>query len=135
VLASYKSAGMITPSTTVVTAIGSNDTYDAKNGCMRWQVDNVERVIGRSQPVVWVDILNWSLSRGVTGQRVYALGTWTVNLQLWDKDTQYPNLRVARWNAMIRGTNKKYLSDQLHTNAYGNTARNDLTTRTAGPLV
>jgi hypothetical protein len=135
VLASYKSAGMITPSTTVVMAIGSNDTYGAKNGYMRWQVDNVERVVGRSQPVVWVDVLNWSLSRGVAGQRVYALGTWTVNLQLWAKDTQYPNLRVAHWNAMIRGTYKKYLSDLLHTNAYGNTARNDLITRTVGPIV
>jgi len=135
VLASYKSAGMITPSTTVVMAIGSNNTYGAKNGYMRWQVDNVERVVGRSQPVVWVDVLNWSLSRGVAGQRVYALGTWTVNLQLWAKDTQYPNLRVAHWNAMIRGTYKKYLSDLLHTNAYGNTARNDLITRTVGPIV
>jgi hypothetical protein len=35
VLASYKSAGMTPPSTAVVMAIGSNDTYDAKNGYMR----------------------------------------------------------------------------------------------------
>ena len=135
VLASYKSAGTITPITTVVMAIGSNDTYGAKNGYMRWQVDNVERVVGMRQPVVWVDVLNWSLSRGVAGQRVYGLGTWTVNLQLWGKDIQYPNLRVAHWNAMIRSTYTKYLSDLLHTNAYGNTARNNLITGTISPIV
>ena len=135
VLAGYKTAGMITPTTTVVMAIGSNDTYGAKDGYMRWQVDNVERVVGMSQPLVWVDVLNWTSNRGVAAQHIYGLGTWTVNLQLWGKDTQYPNLTVAHWNAMIRNTYTKYLYDLLHTNAYGNTARNDLIMRTVGPIV
>jgi hypothetical protein len=102
---------------------------------MRWQVDNVERAVGLSQRVVWVDVLNWSLSRGLAGQVAYGNGTWVVNEQLWQKAVQYPNIRIARWNAMIRNSYAKYLLDLLHTNAYGDTARNDLIMRTVGPTV
>jgi hypothetical protein len=45
---------------------------------MRWLVDNVERAVGLSQRVVWVDVLNWSLSRGLAGQKAYGNGTWAI---------------------------------------------------------
>jgi hypothetical protein len=134
ILAGYKAAGMISAHTTVVMAIGSNDTYGAKSGYMRWMVDNTERVVGMSQPLVWVDVLNWSLSRGAAGQKIYGNGTWTVNLQLWAKDTQYKNLTVAHWNSMIRNNYRAYLLDLLHTNSFGNTARDALIERTLAPL-
>jgi len=136
-LARYKSAGLIRPQTTVVMAVGSNDTYGARAGYMRWQVDNVQRVLqyGKSyrQPVVWVDVLNWWRNRGVAAQRVYGAGTWVVNIQLWQKDAQYPNLRVAHWNALTGSHYTRYLIDGLHMSAYGITARNDLIMRTLGP--
>jgi hypothetical protein len=138
-LARYKSGGLVKPQTTVVMAIGSNDTYGAKPGYMRWQVDNAQRVLRYGsryvQPIVWVDVLNWSPNRGAAGQRLYGAGTWVVNLQLWQKDAQYPNLKVARWNALIRNNFTRYLYDGLHTNSYGNTARNALIMRTIGPAV
>ena len=131
-LSLYKKAGLVSPQTTVVMAVGSNDTYGAKDGYMRWQVDNVERILGSKQPIIWVDVLNWTRNSGLAAQRAYGAGTWVVNLQLWQKDAQYPNLKVARWNAMIRNSPTTYLSDLLHTNSYGNTARNDLVMRTIG---
>lgn len=136
-LARYKSGGLIKPQTTVVMAIGSNDAYGARAGYMRWQVDNVQRVLqyGKSyrQPVVWVDVLNWWRNHGVAAQRVYGAGTWVVNIQLWQKDAQYPNLRVAHWNALIRSHYTPCLFDGLHMNAYGDAARNALIIRTLGP--
>jgi hypothetical protein len=138
-LSRYKSGGLVKPQTTVVMAIGSNDAYGAKPGYMSWQVDNVQRVLqyGRSykQPVVWVDVLNWRSGVGLAKLRAYGAGTWVVNLQLWAKDAQYANLKVARWNAMIRNNYAKYLYDGLHTNSYGNTERNAVIMRTIGPTV
>lgn len=131
-LAAYKKAGMVTANTTVVMAVGSNDTRGAKDGYIRWQVDNVLRVVGTRQPVVWVDVLNWWVSHGVVAQRAYGAGTWVVNQQLWQKDAQYPSIRVAHWNAMIRSHYATYLFDGLHTNRFGNTARNNLILRTIG---
>ena len=131
-LSRYKTGGLVTPRMTVVMAVGSCGTYGATAGDIRWQVDNVVRIVGTKQRVVWVDVLRWVTNSGPVAQRAYGLGTWVVNLQLWAKDAQYPNVKVAHWNALIRSNYTKYVFDGLHATRYGNTARNDLIMRTIG---
>ena len=130
-LAAYKKAGMVTSHTTVVMAVGSNDVPDAQDGYMGWQVDNVVRILGTAQPVGWVDVLNSRVSQGHAAEPGYTAGALVVNRQLWQKDAQYPSVKVAHWNAMVLASSGGgYLLDGLHTSQRGNAARNDLILRT-----
>jgi hypothetical protein len=135
-LSRYKAAGLVRPQTTVVMAVGSNDTYGAQDGYMSGQVDAVQRILQHgtdyTQPVVWVDVLRWSLDAGVAGQSIYRAGTTTVNLQLWQKDAQYQNLRVAHWYDLVSSNPTTYLYDLLHPTPFGSTARNRLIISTLG---
>ena len=132
-LVAYKKAGTVTSNTTVVMAVGSNDALDAEDGYMGRQVDNVVRLLGASQPVVWVDVLNSLVNQGGAAEPGYTAGALVVNRQLWQKDAQYPSVKVAHWNAMVLASpGGGYLLDGLHTSQRGNAARNDLILRTVG---
>ena len=134
VLRAYKASGVIAPTTTVVMALGSNNTWTPRPGHMTWQVDNAIRVLGTSQPIVWVDVLNWTFNRGLAKQHQYGLNTWAVNREIWARAARYPNIKVAHWNALLRTGNNyhAYTFDGLHTTGAGNTARQNLVLATIG---
>ncbi|HEY3559232.1 MAG TPA: hypothetical protein VGL05_17295 [Kribbella sp.] len=112
----------------ILMASGSNDIFDPPK--FRAQVDRAMSVAGRERTVFWVDIQVVRRSVTAAVQQADQRNSSWLNMQLYDAQTKYPNLRIIRWAEWLwvkpyRLVN--YLRDGVHpTVPLGQDARNEL---------
>jgi hypothetical protein len=112
----------------ILMASGSNDIFDPPK--FRAQVDRAMSIAGRERTVFWVDIQVVRRSVTAAVQQADQRNSSWLNMQLYDAQTKYPNLRIIRWAEWLwvkpyRLVN--YLRDGVHpTVPLGQDARNEL---------
>ncbi|GAA1604172.1 MULTISPECIES: hypothetical protein [Kribbella] len=112
----------------ILMASGSNDIFDPPK--FRAQVDRAMSIAGRDRTVFWVDIQVVRRSVTATVQQADQRNSAWLNMQLYDAQTKYPNLRIIRWAEWLwvkpyRLLN--YLRDGVHPSVpLGQDARNEL---------
>ncbi|WP_238332275.1 hypothetical protein [Kribbella jejuensis] len=112
----------------ILMASGSNDIFDPPK--FRAQVDRAMSIVGRDRTVFWVNLQ--VVRKAVTAPVQLAdqrNSSW-LNMQLYDAQEQYSNLRIIRWAEWLwvkpyRLAN--YLRDGVHPSVpLGQDARNEL---------
>ncbi|HWD79919.1 MAG TPA: hypothetical protein VG497_13585 [Kribbella sp.] len=112
----------------ILMASGSNDIFDPPK--FRAQVDRAMSIVGRDRTVFWVDIQVVRKSVTAAVQQADQRNSSWLNMQLYDAQTKYPNLRIVRWAEWLwvkpyRLVN--YLRDGVHPSVpLGQDARNEL---------
>jgi hypothetical protein len=112
----------------ILMASGSNDIFDPPKFAA--QVDRAMSIVGQTRTLYWVNLQ--VVRKAVTAPVQLAdqrNSSW-LNMQLYDAQEKYPNLRIIRWAEWLwvkpyRLTN--YLRDGVHpTVPLGQDARNEL---------
>ena len=112
----------------ILMASGSNDIFDPPRFAA--QVDRAMSIVGQTRTLYWVNL--HVVRKAVTAPMQLAdqrNSSW-LNMQLYDAQEKYPNLRIIRWAEWLwvkpyRLTN--YLRDGVHpTVPLGQDARNEL---------
>ncbi|MFG1815970.1 hypothetical protein ACGFIF_19560 [Kribbella sp. NPDC049174] len=112
----------------ILMASGSNDIFDPPKFAA--QIDRAMSIVGQTRTLYWVNLQ--VVRKAVTGPVQLAdqrNSSW-LNMQLYDAQEKYPNLRIIRWAEWLwvkpyRLTN--YLRDGVHpTVPLGQDARNEL---------
>ncbi|WP_329003794.1 hypothetical protein OHA18_10640 [Kribbella sp. NBC_00709] len=112
----------------ILMASGSNDIFDPPKFAA--QLDRAMSIAGRNRTVYWVNIQAVRKSVGATMQLADQRNSSWLNMQMYDVQEKYPNLRIIRWAEWLwvkpyRLLN--YLRDGVHpTVPLGQDARNEL---------
>jgi hypothetical protein len=112
----------------ILMASGSNDIFDPPKFAA--QLDRAMSVVGRNRTVYWVNIQAVRKSVGATMQLADQRNSSWLNMQMYDAQERYPNLRIIRWAEWLwvkpyRLLN--YLRDGVHPSVpLGQDARNEL---------
>ena len=112
----------------ILMASGSNDIFDPPKFAA--QLDRAMSIIGRNRIVYWVNIQAVRKSVGATMQLADQRNSSWLNMQMYDAQEKYSNLRIIRWAEWLwvkpyRLLN--YLRDGVHPSVpLGQDARNEL---------
>ncbi|MFI7068338.1 hypothetical protein ACIBL3_45645 [Kribbella sp. NPDC050124] len=112
----------------ILMASGSNDIFDPPKFAA--QVDRAMSIVGSTRTLYWVNIQVVRTSVTATMQLADQRNSSWLNMQLYDAQEKYPNLRIIRWAEWLwvkpyRLLN--YLRDGVHpTVPLGQDARNEL---------
>ncbi|MFC6158734.1 SGNH/GDSL hydrolase family protein [Kribbella jiaozuonensis] len=112
----------------VLMASGSNDIFDPPKFAA--QLDRAMSIVGRNRIVYWVNIQAVRKSVGATIQLADQRNSSWLNMQMYDAQEKYSNLRIIRWAEWLwvkpyRLLN--YLRDGVHPSVpLGQDARNEL---------
>lgn len=112
----------------ILMASGSNDIFDPPKFAA--QVDRAMSIVGDSRTLYWVNLQVVRKAQTAAVQLADQRNSSWLNMQLYDAQEKYPNLRVIRWAEWLwvkpyRLTN--YLRDGVHTSIpLGQDARNEL---------
>jgi hypothetical protein len=115
----------------ILMASGSNDIFDPPKFAA--QVDRAMHIAGQSRTVFWVNIQAVRSAMTASVQLADQRNTSWLNMQLYDAQEKYPNLRIIRWAEWLwikpyRLVN--YLRDGVHPSVpLGQDARNELITQ------
>jgi hypothetical protein len=111
----------------ILMASGSNDIFDPPKFAA--QVDRAMSIAGRNRTVFWVNLQVVRKLDATTQLADQRNSSW-LNMQLYDAQEKYPNLRIIRWAEWLwvkpyRLAN--YLRDGVHPSVpLGQDARNEL---------
>jgi hypothetical protein len=112
----------------ILMASGSNDIFDPPKFAA--QLDRAMGIAGRNRIVFWVNIQAVRKSVDATMQLADQRNSSWLNMQMYDAQEKYPNLRIIRWAEWLwvkpyRLLN--YLRDGVHPSVpLGQDARNEL---------
>jgi len=112
----------------ILMASGSNDIFDPPKFAA--QVDRAMSIVGQTRTLFWVNLQVVRKGQTATVQLADQRNSSWINMQLYDAQEKYPNLRIIRWAEWLwvkpyRLTN--YLRDGVHTSIpLGQDARNEL---------
>lgn len=112
----------------ILMASGSNDIFDPPKFAA--QVDRAMSIVGPNRTLYWVNIQVVRKGQTAVVQLADQRNSSWLNMQLYDAQEKYPNLRIIRWAEWLwvkpyRLTN--YLRDGVHpTIPLGQDARNEL---------
>ena len=112
----------------ILMASGSNDIFDPPKFAA--QLDRAMSITGRNRTVYWVNIQAVRTSVGATMQLADQRNSSWLNMQMYDAQEKYSNLRIIRWAEWLwvkpyRLLN--YLRDGVHPSVpLGQDARNEL---------
>ncbi|MGZ0150620.1 hypothetical protein ACXJJ3_26420 [Kribbella sp. WER1] len=112
----------------VLLAAGSNDIFDPPK--FRAQVDRAVSIVGQNRTLYWVDLQVVRKAVSAPVQLADQRNSSWLNMQLYDAQEKYPNLRIIRWAEWLwvkpyRLAN--YLRDGVHPSVpLGQDARNEL---------
>jgi hypothetical protein len=112
----------------ILMASGSNDIFDPPKFAA--QLDRAMSIVGRGRTVYWVNIQAVRKSVGATMQLADQRNSSWLNMQMYDAQERYSNLRIIRWAEWLwvkpyRLLN--YLRDGVHPSVpLGQDARNEL---------
>ena len=112
----------------ILMASGSNDIFDPPKFAA--QVDRAMSIVGQSRTLFWVDLQVVRTAQTAAVQLADQRNASWLNMQLYDAQEKYPNLRIIRWAEWLwvkpyRLAN--YLRDGVHPSVpLGQDARNEL---------
>ena len=112
----------------ILMASGSNDIFDPPKFAA--QVDRAISIVGQTRILYWINLAVVRKAQTATVQLADQRNSSWLNMQLYDAQEKYPNLRIIRWAEWLwvkpyRLTN--YLRDGVHTSIpLGQDARNEL---------
>lgn len=112
----------------ILMASGANDIFDPPKFAA--QVDRAMSIVGQNRTLFWVDIQAVRSALTATVQLADQRNSSWLNMQLYDAQEKYPNLRIIRWAEWLwvkpyRLAN--YLRDGVHPSVpLGQDARNEL---------
>lgn len=131
-LSLYFALGMVRPTTSVVMALGSNDTLNPP-GWMQTQITSAMKLLGPTRHGYWVHVFNYS-PHGSAPQWKYIQGTRRVGEEIKWGAARYHNITTVPWPTLVMASYPKLLSpDLLHPTAAGNHARTQLILATMKP--
>ena len=112
----------------ILMASGSNDIFDPPKFAA--QVDRAISIVGQNRTLFWVDLQVVRTAQTAAVQLADQRNSSWLNMQLYDAQKKYPNLRIIRWAEWLwvkpyRLAN--YLRDGVHPSVpLGQDARNEL---------
>jgi hypothetical protein len=110
-------------------ASGSNDIFDPPKFAA--QVDRAMSIVGENRTLYWINLQVVRKAQTATVQLADQRNSSWLNMQLYDAQERYPNLRIIRWAEWLWGRPYRltnYLRDGVHTSVpLGQDARNELT--------
>ncbi|WP_460660643.1 SGNH/GDSL hydrolase family protein [Kribbella swartbergensis] len=112
----------------ILMASGSNDIFDPPKFAA--QVDRAMSIVGQNRTLFWVNIQVVRKAQTAAVQLADQRNSSWLNMQLYDAQEKYPNLRIIRWAEWLwikpyRLAN--YLRDGVHPSVpLGQDARNEL---------
>lgn len=112
----------------ILMASGSNDIFDPPKFAA--QVDRAISIVGQNRTLFWVDLQVVRTAQTAAVQLADQRNSCWLNMQLYDAQKKYPNLRIIRWAEWLwvkpyRLAN--YLRDGVHPSVpLGQDARNEL---------
>ncbi len=116
----------------ILMASGSNDIFDPPKFAA--QIDRAMSIVGQSRTLFWVDLQVVRTAQTAAVQLADQRNASWLNMQLYDAQEKYPNLRIIRWAEWLwvkpyRLAN--YLRDGVHPSVpLGQDARNELIVQT-----
>ncbi|WP_203590450.1 hypothetical protein [Streptomyces sp. SID13031] len=112
----------------ILMATGTNDIFNPP--VLAAQVDRTMRIAGPTRTVVWVNTQVARTGQPVPVQVADQRNSGWVNLQLYDAQKKYPNLRIVGWAEYLAAKPSllpQCLSEGVHTTVpFGQNARNEL---------
>ena len=112
----------------ILMASGSNDIFDPPKFAA--QVDRAMSIVGQTRTLYWINLQVVRKAQTAAVQLADQRNSSWLNMQLYDAQEKYPNLRIIRWAEWLwvkpyRLVN--YLRDGVHpTVPLGQDARNEL---------